>query len=203
MVATLFVESNFLLELVLQQEQYGACKQILALARAGRVELRLPVFCLMEPLFTLDGRRKTRKELNRGLTAELGQYMREEAGQENVPAILSALNTLLIERGEVQQNQLIAVINELLEVGMQLLPLDAPVWQQLPAILSETELQIGDALVYASIRHNLSAARPPGPTLLVTRDTDFREPIIKQQLEQAGCSLLFDFYAAAARIAAL
>jgi predicted nucleic acid-binding protein len=161
------------------------------------------MFCLMEPLFTLEGRRKNRKGLSRDLNTEVEQYMREATGQADVPAILSTLNTLLIERGDAQQHRFIAVVGELMEVGIQLLPLDALVWQQLPAILSTTELQFGDALVYASITHSLATSRPEGLTLFATRDTDFKkDDIIKQQLARHDCAMLFDFSAALARITA-
>lgn len=202
MAAILFVESNFVLELVLQQPQYPACQQLLALARAEQVELRLPVFSLMEPVFKLKGDRKERKDLNRRLTTELGQYAREAVGENDVSVIMSALNTLLITRSEEHQSRLGTVVSDLLEAGTQLLPLDAPVWQELPAVLQETDLELGDALVYASIRHNLRVAPRRELAVFVTRDNDFKERTIRDQLRQAGCELMFDFGDASARLRA-
>ena len=44
-----YVESNFVLELVLEQEQHQACEEILTLAASRTIELALPAFALIEP----------------------------------------------------------------------------------------------------------------------------------------------------------
>jgi predicted nucleic acid-binding protein len=44
-----YVESNFLLELVLEQEQHHACEELLTLAASRTIELALPAFALIEP----------------------------------------------------------------------------------------------------------------------------------------------------------
>lgn len=48
-----FVETNFLLELVYQQEEHESCEAILALAEAGRIDLVLPAFSVAEARSTL------------------------------------------------------------------------------------------------------------------------------------------------------
>jgi hypothetical protein len=44
-----YVETNFVLELVFQQEQFVSCEQILQLSEAGRIKLTIPAYCLAEP----------------------------------------------------------------------------------------------------------------------------------------------------------
>ena len=44
-----YVESNFILELVLEQEQRHACEEILTLAAGRTIELALPAFALIDP----------------------------------------------------------------------------------------------------------------------------------------------------------
>ena len=46
---TAYVESNFVLEHALQQEQSDACNGILDLAASGRISLVAPAFSLSEP----------------------------------------------------------------------------------------------------------------------------------------------------------
>lgn len=128
--------------------------------------------------------------------------MREASGQADVSATISALNTLLIERGEDQQNAFITVVSEVIGAGVRLLPLDGAVWQQLQSILTETELELGDALVFASILHSLHTARPTGSSLFVTLDNHFKEAAIRQKLEAQDCTTLFDFEAVLARLKA-
>ncbi len=50
-----YVESNFVLELVLEQEQHQACEEILALAASRTIELVLPTLCSQRR----DARRRT------------------------------------------------------------------------------------------------------------------------------------------------
>lgn len=52
-----YVESNFVLELALLQEQHVACEEILLLCERGTLRLVMPAYCLMEPYETL-GRRQ-------------------------------------------------------------------------------------------------------------------------------------------------
>lgn len=70
-----YVESNFILELALQQEQAAACEKILSICEAGKAKLVLPAFCIAEPYETLVRRAKHRGNLSRDLATELGQLM--------------------------------------------------------------------------------------------------------------------------------
>jgi len=51
-----YVETNFLLELALLQEQYQSCDEILALCQNGSISLMLPAFCVPEAHFSLLGK---------------------------------------------------------------------------------------------------------------------------------------------------
>ena len=57
-----YVESNFVLELVLEQEQHLACREIVRLAEAGIIELVVPAFGLLEPYMTLHRRHREQEE---------------------------------------------------------------------------------------------------------------------------------------------
>lgn len=54
----LFVETNFLLELALEQEQTAACEALLGLAEAGAITLSIPAFSVFEARSTIDQRAK-------------------------------------------------------------------------------------------------------------------------------------------------
>jgi predicted nucleic acid-binding protein len=70
-VRRLYVESNFVLELVFSQEQSAACEELLAAGENGVFELVLPSYCLGEPLETLRRRHKERQRLQEGVQTEL------------------------------------------------------------------------------------------------------------------------------------
>ena len=56
-----YVESNFILELALEQEQSSSCDAILSLGERQDIRLVLPAFSLSEPYETLVRRAKDRK----------------------------------------------------------------------------------------------------------------------------------------------
>jgi hypothetical protein len=47
-----YVETNFVLELVLAQEQQASCEEILALSEEGSLRLVIPSYSLVEPYET-------------------------------------------------------------------------------------------------------------------------------------------------------
>jgi hypothetical protein len=53
-----YVESNFVLELALLQEQHASCEDILRLCEAGKAQLIIPAYSLAEPHETLRAHRK-------------------------------------------------------------------------------------------------------------------------------------------------
>lgn len=63
----IYVETNFVLELALLQEQSASCQNILSVCETGQAQLVIPAFCLAEPFETLGRREKDRSELIRKL----------------------------------------------------------------------------------------------------------------------------------------
>lgn len=69
---TVYVESNFVLELALQQEQTSAAESILNATARGEFRLALPAIALTEPFSTLEQRsRNLRREI--GLLRDRGR----------------------------------------------------------------------------------------------------------------------------------
>jgi predicted nucleic acid-binding protein len=58
-----YVETNFVLELALLQEQHGSCGDLLRLCEEGRIQLVIPAYSLAEPYETLTRRHRQRKRL--------------------------------------------------------------------------------------------------------------------------------------------
>lgn len=57
-----YVETNFILELVFQQEQSLSCEHILNLCDKGFITLVAPAYCLAEPLEKITRNATTRKD---------------------------------------------------------------------------------------------------------------------------------------------
>jgi hypothetical protein len=84
-----YVESNFLLEIALVQEQSVGAENILALAQSKKITLIVPAFALAEPYWTLrkngDARRKLCNEVAREIkqlrwTPKTGQFLGSTSG---------------------------------------------------------------------------------------------------------------------------
>ena len=71
-----YVESNFVLELALLQEQHASCEEMVRLGEAGRIQLIIPVYSLAEPYETLTSRHRQRKRMKAELDTELRQLAR-------------------------------------------------------------------------------------------------------------------------------
>ena len=71
------VESNFILELAFQQQDYLACEQIVAGARAGHYTLHVPQYALAEVFEVLRRKRQDRTEYQEYVLKEIEQSRRE------------------------------------------------------------------------------------------------------------------------------
>jgi hypothetical protein len=58
-----YVESNFVLELALLQEQQASCEELLLLCEGRRIQLVIPACSLAEPYETLTRRHRQRKRM--------------------------------------------------------------------------------------------------------------------------------------------
>ncbi len=93
-----YVETNFVLELVFQQQQSASCELILQLCEAGRAQLVVPAYSLAEPHEKLIRQANNRRELQKALQIELKQLVRTtpyttriDSIQDGVGGALAAL----------------------------------------------------------------------------------------------------------------
>ncbi len=74
----IYVESNFVLQLALQQEGHRSCRDIVDLCERGSARLVIPAFCVPEAHYALVGKQKQRDQLIQAFTTEQGQLLRSE-----------------------------------------------------------------------------------------------------------------------------
>ena len=77
-----YVETNFVLEIVLAQEQHISAEAILSMAETHKLELAFPSFILSEVSSTIVRRQKERKELYISLQNTLEQIKRSEHSKD-------------------------------------------------------------------------------------------------------------------------
>ena len=140
-----YVESNFVLELALLQEQSRSCEEILRLAEGGRIQLVAPAYSLIEPYKTLIRREKGRQRIGLELYKQIKQIARNKKLKtelhdfENITALLRAV--------EEDKKRLKSVRSRLLQSAC-VIAMDASVLRD--ATKYEQELKLSPQPVFAS-----------------------------------------------------
>jgi hypothetical protein len=180
-----YVESNFVLELVLHQAEHEHCLKLLELARSGTVEIALPVFSLFEPHTTLERRRKERDHLRRQVDETL--YEIQRSVEYSADASAGAFSALIVKSTNAAAAEFSAIRQELISHAT-LLPLSRETFVE---AANWTELSLPDGLMLASVLLDLKRG---GETCFINRNSkDFDEPGIKKALGE--CRLLNSFLA--------
>ncbi len=113
---TVYVESNFVLEQSLQQEECDSCAQIIDLASKGHITLAVPAFSLAEPHVAILGKEKARTRLSNDLRTQLFELGRSKPHRA-VPATFEALVSVLIASAQFEREELRSTISELLRTA--------------------------------------------------------------------------------------
>lgn len=83
----IYAESNFVLELALEQEDCEHCQYFIDVALRGDVNLVLPAYALLEPVETLTRRVREWEQVARNVDTELKQLRRNPALQADADAL--------------------------------------------------------------------------------------------------------------------
>ena len=155
---TVYVESNFVLEQALEQEQSDACGEILSLAHARKIILVIPAFSLAEPHQALALKQKARSRLTNELRAHITELGRSRS-YRGIPADFTALAAVLIRSAGQERDGLQRAITGLLN-SSEVVPLDSDI------LASATDLEVTlaisgqDAIVLASVLRHLQQTAP-------------------------------------------
>ena len=185
-----YVESNFVLELALLQEQWKNCHSVLKLCAADRVHLVIPGYCLAEPYNALVGRQKRRRKVREDVESELKQIARTEIYQDRLEGFRELTN-FLIKSAEDEDNRLLVECMGLLR-SAEVISLDASVLAASTEFRQQHGFSPQDAIVYASVLSHLQIRRVPVSCFL-NRDKDFGDEDVVEELRSYGCELVQDF----------
>lgn len=183
-----YVESNFVLELALLQEQAGSCEEILDLCKKEYCHLSLPAFCIAEPYETLVRRHKSRSKLAQELSSAVKQLGRSRSYGEQGDAIKS-ITALLIKSAEQERSRLHSTLDKILSVAV-VIPLSSETLCQAARAESQYHLSPQDAVIYASVLQHLRASDNRRSCFLNKNSKDFDDPDIVTSLLKLGCKLL-------------
>ncbi|GJD15100.1 hypothetical protein RIVM261_000560 [Rivularia sp. IAM M-261] len=187
----IYVETNFVFELVFEQEQFASCEQILQLTEAGRIQLIVPAYSLAEPHEKLIRQAKKREEIQRTLNTELKQLLRTASYQSrfnNINNIDNVSNLLLLSIQD-EKRRFIQYRDRFLRCA-EIIPMNADVIRNAAINEVDFEFQPQDALVYASVMFHLRQ-NPPQIACFLNRNTnDFKDPAITNDLNRFNCRMI-------------
>jgi predicted nucleic acid-binding protein len=190
---TVYIESHFVLELALLQEQYQSCEQILSLCESGKARLVLPTFCLAKPYEAFVRRSNTKKGLRQEMRVELQQLSRAAVLPKNRVDVLENFVANLVQTNEAEAQRLHQTLDRILK--------KCEVISMVPEVLSlavkfrgkPLELSIQESIVCASVVHHLGSQTAGQKCFLTGNPRDFNKPDIQATFESHNCQLFFDF----------
>ena len=184
-----YVESNFVLELALLQEQSASCEELLGLCGGGRVALVIPAYSLAEPYETLVRRRNQRRQIKHDPDDELKQIARTATYADRVDRF-EELTALLISSAEEGVRHLEEVLTKVIQVA-EVISLDAAVLTALIRYQHAHDFSPQDAIVYATVISDLSRRSPDEQKCFLNRNSkDFDDQVVVDELQGHRCKLL-------------
>ena len=187
-----FIESNFVLELALLQEEHRSCDSILSLAESLTIDLAIPAFSLFEPYEVWRRRTRERTELYERLNREMVQLARTEPYAKTVEDLADPASNLLRSGNEEDKRRLDLTLGRILDCA-EVIPLQGETLRDAIQFQGSLDLSPQDSVVYASVMAHLSAASP-GPKCFLNRDRkDFSIPDIREGLGRYDCHLISRF----------
>ena len=186
-----YVESNFVLELALLQEEHRSCDSIVSLAESLTIDLVIPAFSLFEPYEVWRRRTGKRTELYERLTKEMGQLARTEPYAETVED-LGDPASILVRSGDEDKRRLDMTLGRILNCAA-VIPLQGETLRDASRFQGSLDLSPQDSVVYASVIAHLSAASPGSKCFLNRDRRDFSIPDIQEELGRYDCRLITKF----------
>lgn len=189
---TVYVESDFVLTLALEQDDNRAAERLLGLARQRRIALKIPTFSLSEPFATVQNRANSRHRL----IEELRKEIRELGRTQPHVSMAAELGRHTILMAQVLKTQLEAMEAVVLELSRncELLQLNATVLARGASYRAAFNLGLQDAIVLASVILDLERERASNEALFISRGLkDFENTLIQDELRRVRCKYLADF----------
>jgi hypothetical protein len=188
---TVYVESNFVLEQALQQEQSESCDSIVNLAATGDISLVIPAFSLAEPHQALRQRESARIRLCNDLRPHLSELGRSKP-YRGIPEDFSSLATILEKSGDRERDGLHRATSALLQTA-EVIPLDGIIIASAGELRAAFQMPGQDAIVFASVLRHLAETAPKESCFLNRNSKDFDDPDVRERLDRFGCRFFARF----------
>lgn len=182
----IYIESNFVLEVALGQEEAYAAESMLQLATKGDIELEFPAFSLSEPFWTVHLRGKKRWKLCNSINEQFRQLQRSQPHRKTASK-LQPLPLVLAEIEGEEFNYLESAVERLLQVGKPI-EMDSSIFKQALHYERYYGLSPQDSIIYSAIIASLQRRDPNDNKCFTSRNwKDFRDPDIISELKSYNC----------------
>lgn len=196
---TVYVESNFILELARRQEDALAANEILRLAESHLIDLAFPILAVCEPFSTLTYYAFRRQNFVDNLNREMRELGRSEPHKE-LAASLQPLEAALLAIQVSEMDALENAVQQMLSVGRSL-PLDSKTFGESRIVQRKFGFSPQDAIVFASVMGDLRVQPPAENKCFISRNSkDFDDPTLTSELELHRCKYIARFSNALAYI---
>ncbi len=197
-----YVETNFVLEIVLAQEQHIAAETILAMAEMQKLELAFPSFIISEVYSTIVRRQKERKGLLNSFQETLKQIKRSEHLKDTALSMEPLVSRLL--DAETPENDLLYnTIQKMLSVGHSI-ESDLQSLVEARSYQLDYDLFLPDSIIYATIINDLKKRPENEAKRFLSKDIKaFSGSRVKADLRRYKCIYFPNFDNALENIKAL
>ncbi len=186
-----YVETNFLLELALEQEQHASCEALLQLAERKAITLAIPAFSVVEAWATLRRTIREREKLQGLLNSHVHEFKRTQSLSRMEKEAIAKVVDALILNTQTAESRFEQFETRLSRIA-RFLSLDASVAVGLSVYVNDYSLEPPDAAILASVV--MDAQFGKGPSCFLNRNTkDFGQPPIKEMLGKNDCRLITRF----------
>lgn len=191
----IYVETNFLLELIFAQEERVACEGILQLAEAAEAELVLPAFCWFEALDTFNRQKELRFMFPKGLDEQIQQLKRTSPPPEvlrEAEKAISFLKRLLTTESDDSERRFEPCFNRVAAVS-RTISLSPETIFEARRMVTDFKLKLPDAVVLSLVLGDC-AVQASGPSCFVSRDQKaFDNASVKTELKKWNCKVFKSF----------
>lgn len=193
----IYVESNFVLELLLEQDDATSCRELLGLASAGTVELVLSGLALMEAHFKVASG-EMRERVTKFLADERKALSRSSETADLREAML-AVQTGLPSLKAVHQQRFDTEVENLQKLTRLIYPGSKAISAACEPSFRH-DLSWKDAVHLETAIEDLELRPPMGEATFVSTDKAFADPDVKARLRGHKCIVVSSFRGAVAAL---
>lgn len=187
-----YSESNFVLELALEQEEQAFAENILTAAERGQIGLVVPSFAVDEPFSTIAHRSRIRRHISNSISEQARQLERSPTHAGLVTEIRAVAGKLAsLEGHELMRLQ--TTVDRILRIAT-VIPMTSAVFSAAVSYASGFGLPLQDGIVLASTVNHAATRPPTQPKIFANRNPkDFDVPDVVSLLAKHGCDLAVTF----------